>query len=402
MKDSQPMLTISLSSWIWGKPGCGKSTLMKAMLYNDRMKRRLRQLLKEWSTSNVIIASFFFFRPGMNLQKSKRGLLQSLLHQIFSQRGWMMDDVFSLTEMKQAAIDAKKAPDRSATWSLNELRRILRKWRDYDDAYLYLHVDGIDEIDCEPIELANLLNEITEYPKVKVLAAGRYHADFDACFDSSKKLKIHELTEPDILRYVVDNLNHPTMLDLLTESTDRVEFVKLTTEIISAAQGVFQWVKIVVESLMRGIRHFEDFDALMSRLREYPQDLDDLYRFLYNNIDPRYKQSAALWLLLIKEQLRQFGQRQLSSYCIAQLDAHDIRDPGFLVKRLQKGRSGEYPLNLSNSAWGFPCYTNRILHGMRFDTDAVSQVCRSKAGSCISGYRHSAPISSISLLLRRT
>ena len=79
MKNSQAMLRISPSSWISGEAGCGKSTLMKAMLCNDPMNQRLGQLLKEWSTSNVIVASFSF-RLGMSLQKSKRGLLQSILH----------------------------------------------------------------------------------------------------------------------------------------------------------------------------------------------------------------------------------------------------------------------------------------------------------------------------------
>ena len=206
----------------------------------------------------------------------------------------MIDHVFSLTEMKQAIIDAKKAPDHSSIWSLNQLWRILRKWRECDNAYLYLHIDAIDEIDCEPIELVNLLNEITEYPKVKVLAAGRYRAGFDACFDSSKKLKLHELTEPDILRYVIGKLNQPTILDLLTPSTGRVEFVQLITEIVSAARGRFQWVKLVVESLLRGMHRFENFGMLIFRLREYPQELQDLYVFLYDENESRNKQSATL------------------------------------------------------------------------------------------------------------
>lgn len=65
--------------WINGKPGSGKSTLMKFLL-NDN---RTQELLNHWrSKPGHIIAKFFFHHRGTHLQKSFEGLLGSLLSQL--------------------------------------------------------------------------------------------------------------------------------------------------------------------------------------------------------------------------------------------------------------------------------------------------------------------------------
>ncbi len=56
--------------WISGKPGSGKSTLMK-FIYGDR---RTSELLQDWkSSSRKISASFFFHHRGSSVQKSFEG-----------------------------------------------------------------------------------------------------------------------------------------------------------------------------------------------------------------------------------------------------------------------------------------------------------------------------------------
>lgn len=68
--------------WITGKPGSGKSTLMKYIVTNDRTP----QLLANWEKgTDLIVISFFFWNAGMALQKSCIGLLRSLLYQIATQ-----------------------------------------------------------------------------------------------------------------------------------------------------------------------------------------------------------------------------------------------------------------------------------------------------------------------------
>lgn len=266
---------------------------MKAMMQNRKLKSRLKSLLNP----RTLLASFYFFRPGMNLQKNQIGFLQAVLFQVFQQRQGLIDNIFSTYEQEEAIARYQNLRGSDEpVWTLNGLKRAFQKLVSVDNVELYLHVDGIDEIDCEPIEMARLLCELANYPNVKILTAGRYYGEFEKMFPQDQALNLHELTEMDILRFAVDNLRQPTILKLLKRPDQFVDIIK---EIIGSAQGVFQWVQIVVDSLIEGSCHCEDFERLFERLQEYPKDLDDLYQFLYSHIEKRYLADTAFWLLTV-------------------------------------------------------------------------------------------------------
>ncbi|KAF9881450.1 hypothetical protein CkaCkLH20_00596 [Colletotrichum karsti] len=65
--------------WITGKPGSGKSTLMKLILNHPKTL----PLARKWSGSKpLVIARHFFWSVGSRLQRSQEGLLRTLLFQI--------------------------------------------------------------------------------------------------------------------------------------------------------------------------------------------------------------------------------------------------------------------------------------------------------------------------------
>jgi hypothetical protein len=64
--------------WISGKPGSGKSTLMKFILQQPL----LQQHLQKWAGSfDLLITRYYAWVAGSDLQKSSEGLMRSLLHQ---------------------------------------------------------------------------------------------------------------------------------------------------------------------------------------------------------------------------------------------------------------------------------------------------------------------------------
>lgn len=68
--------------WIRGKPGAGKSTLMKYLTKEAETTR----LLQQWSgKARLLIADHYFWYPGSTLQRSHIGLFRSLLHSILLQ-----------------------------------------------------------------------------------------------------------------------------------------------------------------------------------------------------------------------------------------------------------------------------------------------------------------------------
>jgi hypothetical protein len=78
--------------WISGKAGSGKSTLLKYLCHQERTF----DALQSWAGSaKLAIATYFFWSAGNTMQKSQRGLLQSLLHQILLQNPELISVVCS-------------------------------------------------------------------------------------------------------------------------------------------------------------------------------------------------------------------------------------------------------------------------------------------------------------------
>jgi hypothetical protein len=65
--------------WVSGKAGSGKSTLMKYLTKDVRLKRALQS----WAGDiPLIVMSFYFWNPGHAMQKSQEGLFRTLLLQV--------------------------------------------------------------------------------------------------------------------------------------------------------------------------------------------------------------------------------------------------------------------------------------------------------------------------------
>jgi hypothetical protein len=66
--------------WITGKAGSGKSTIMKFIADHPETVRLAAEFA---SPKRAFIAAHYFWSPGMPMQRSIQGLLQSLLYDIF-------------------------------------------------------------------------------------------------------------------------------------------------------------------------------------------------------------------------------------------------------------------------------------------------------------------------------
>ncbi|KAL4881960.1 hypothetical protein BJY04DRAFT_187745 [Aspergillus karnatakaensis] len=85
--------------WIHGKPGSGKSTLMKFICREPTTFQRLQK----WAApKKLAIANFFFWRAGTRLQQSRTGLLRSLIFE-------MVRECPNLLPIAKASIPTPKA-----------------------------------------------------------------------------------------------------------------------------------------------------------------------------------------------------------------------------------------------------------------------------------------------------
>jgi hypothetical protein len=79
--------------WITGKPGSGKSTLMKYLHHNPNTF----DYLKVWGGGGeVISAHFHFWNSGSEMQMTVEGLLRTLMYEFLQQLPSAIHEVFSL------------------------------------------------------------------------------------------------------------------------------------------------------------------------------------------------------------------------------------------------------------------------------------------------------------------
>ncbi|KAK0712238.1 hypothetical protein B0T21DRAFT_376227 [Apiosordaria backusii] len=108
--------------WITGKPGAGKSTLMKYIVDHPKLETHLHR----WSSKRpLLLGAFYFWIAGDVLQKSHEGLLRTLLHQILSQasslipmvcpRRWALLQLFGTSILRQ--LPEWKLPELTETLS---------------------------------------------------------------------------------------------------------------------------------------------------------------------------------------------------------------------------------------------------------------------------------------------
>ena len=147
--------------WVSGKPGSGKSTLMKFVVDHPQTL----PALSSWSSPKpAYIANHFFWSAGTPMQKSWQGLLQTLLYEIFRQ----LPDLIEMTCTERWPNTIEQLSHNA--WHLPELRRILQRISDQKDlsAKFCFFIDGLDEFDGDHLEFCSVLRGLSNTSHVKL------------------------------------------------------------------------------------------------------------------------------------------------------------------------------------------------------------------------------------------
>jgi hypothetical protein len=270
--------------WISGKPGSGKSTLMKHIVDN----KHTTTLLTSWAgMKSLLITSYFFWINGTDLQRSQEGLLRALLFDVIHQSPSLIK--YALPEAWQAVSDCLTSGIdwRAPSWSREDLLEAFQRISTVNDTdrKLCVFIDGLDEYDGDHEDLIKTVRYLTKLG-VKLCIASRPWNVFEDAFGSEieKKIYMQELNTPDMERYVDDRLrSHRNFARLADREADEIR-----TEIVEKSQGVFLWVHLVVRSLLEGLRNQDSLKLLRKRLRAFPSDLNEFFRHMFDSLDPIY------------------------------------------------------------------------------------------------------------------
>jgi hypothetical protein len=274
--------------WINGKAGSGKSTLMRLIVQSRETQLHLRHWAMD---SNLHVSSFYFWNGGSELQRSRKGLLQSLLFDILKERPELTRSVFGIEwkEIEATYNTFNVLEPRKWEISTKRLEQCFTKLISLttSEFRLCFFIDGLDESQEPPEELLELVEMASSFPFVKLCLSSRPWLVFEEAFEAVPNLRLQDLTLPDIELYVHENLRlHRKMKNL--EESNPSGAASLVRNIVTKADGVFLWVRIVTKSLLDGLRNRDEISDLQRRLDVLPPDLDSLYSHMIDHIDPLY------------------------------------------------------------------------------------------------------------------
>jgi hypothetical protein len=354
--------------WFSGKPGSGKSTLMRYLYEDSRTQIHLRR----WAGSMpLVLASCFFWNPGTKIQKSQEGLLRSLLYQLLQQCNGLFPYV-APERWRAYALGSNQFN----TWTDAELLQAFHNLILHSsDIKFCLFIDGLDEFegnDTQRKSLVDLFKYLARSENIKVCLSSRTWLVFKDAFESNAMLLLEDLTRDDIRRYVEDKLQMNSRFQELCQNDNRCS--QFVSEIVGKAKGVFLWVYLVVASLLEGLSNEDDIADLLRRLSDIPADLNPYFRQILSTIDPFYREQSThmlhvalrshstlslLTLSFTNEENPDFGL----ALPVSRLPEEDIdRKNQSMMRRLNSRCKGLLEAQKTGAEKSFYLYTVTFLH----------------------------------------
>lgn len=296
VRQIEPELTTTFPEWlesgdgifhICGKPGAGKSTLMKYICGH----RDTKKLLATWSRDHkLLFAKFFFWRIGGDEQKTIMGLIRGLLLQILREVPELSRDLFSRETREKLVNNLQEHSGARLEWNqiAEAFSRLVENYSFSSHSQhrrgirICLFIDGLDEFDNTKIDqsygdLVTMLQKWSTNSNghVKICVSSRIEAPFMEMLDKRKRFAIHRLTERDIELIVKEKLeSYPKFQGYQRKSPEECQ--KLINDIKKSAEGVFLWVVLVIKNLQENLDNDSPIDVLRKLISEMPKDLETL------------------------------------------------------------------------------------------------------------------------------
>lgn len=294
--------------WVSGKAGSGKSTLMNFIIAHSTTK----SLLNKWADGKPLFhASWFFWKPGSELQKSIRGFLRAIVHSFLEQEPGRARSVLALLSRTQTSALNRGRP---LAWSESQLKAMILEILKDEKSCYSIFVDGLDEMEGDRLGLLDFLRELGERKNVKFCISSRPEplvstsrslsdylsfliSQFEHHFKASMQLKLHDLTMNDMETLIQRRLD--TIYAIQGSRDISYNHGYLIHLMMMHAQGVFLWVKIMVQDVIEAILNGDSREDLVKRLISTPVELEDLFKHILDRIDRIHRSKASKYFQLI-------------------------------------------------------------------------------------------------------
>ncbi|KEZ38880.1 hypothetical protein SAPIO_CDS10192 [Scedosporium apiospermum] len=281
--------------WIKGKPGSGKTILLKSL--RNRVDKQWTSAGSSviWSVAEGRDLDTVFYLPSQNRRygPNPAGVYRSLLGQLFPQDLKLRKAMLALYERNEKS---------GAETPISDAQIVSFFLDDYIDQVIetptkrtFIFVDVAD--DCGPAYLQDLLGHLAQMAR---------NSDFSICIASNHYASVqhHDTIEVVMREHNTDDILRYISLNLIAEWEDRNITVH---RIADKANGVFLWAEIVVNILNAAIEEGAMQELIDDTIAELPAEIDGLYEWILSTLSPEEKDDALClmqWVILASEPLR--------------------------------------------------------------------------------------------------
>jgi ankyrin repeat protein/nucleoside-triphosphatase THEP1 len=250
--------------WIKGKPGSGKSTLMK-------------RIYKENATQANIWLAFFFHRRGVQLQQTSIGMLRTISHQLISQSA-------SARAVFRARYNEKKSFGHYGIdweWHDAELRQALKSALAVatKSHAISILIDALDEASENSAEsIVAYLYEVNEElqgsaRQTRICFSCRHYPifslniGFEVCMEKENNDDISSCIDEELSKHIQAHKRQSREDDIKV----------LQRQLSSSASGVFLWASLMVPIVAKEYNKGKSLKHVLETLQRVPPNLGSIY-----------------------------------------------------------------------------------------------------------------------------
>lgn len=282
---------------VMGRPGIGKSTLMKLI----DQSAVTRKQLESWASQTgerLIIARFYTWKAANAhpFQNQEEGMARTLLHQVLAAAPELTRVVFAQhpcwNPQRYHLINLlswSQSLSARIHFQPKEIFTALESLFRFQGYRYFLLIDGMDEIE-KPHNHRAIADRVLQWSsqnleRVKICVSSREDNAFMDIFPADQRLRLHIVTANDVLELVEKRLMEHDYFAQAPEEDRR----HLVRKVVLSAEGVFLCVILTIQELKLLMDDRQNFKTLLRAVEGFPKEMEDFMFEILSRIPESYK-----------------------------------------------------------------------------------------------------------------